>query len=218
MAVDVIEAAIRHAVAIGADPDYIALLDNFCWCSSNEPKRLWQLKEACRGAYDTAVKWKTPFISGKDSMFNDFKGYDAYGKAIKISALPTLLISALGVIPDVTKTVTEDFKNEGDMLYITSDLKAYYRAIQKRQIASGISIGRGGVEVALAKAAIGGMIGLGAKIKGNEKGIIFSASPKHKFPFAKLIGKVGGDDIKIGKTRISVTEATKAYKSTFKDF
>lgn len=220
MAKYVIEQAICNAVAIGADPDYIALLDNFCWCSSDEPERLWQLKEACRGAYDTAVAYGTPFISGKDSMFNDFKGFNAKGKPIKISVPPTLLISAIGIIPDVTKTVTEDLKNEGDFVYLTNNLKAYYQAVQKNLIASAISIGRGGIEVALAKAAIAGQIGLEVKLSGEtaQKGIIFSANPKHKFSFAKLIGKVGGKEIKIGSTRLSVDKALKAYKSTFKNF
>ncbi len=222
MAKYVIEQAIRNAVAIGADPDYIALLDNFCWCSSNDPERLWQLKEACRGAYDAAVAYGTPFISGKDSMFNDFKGFDKNGKSIKISILPTLLISALGVIPDVTKTVTEDLKNAGDLIYFLKanayNLKAYYKAVQKNLINSGISIGRGGVAVALAKSAIGGMLGLDVKIKDNETGIIFSASPKHKFKFATLVGKIGGSEIKINDIRLAIKEASHAYYATFKNY
>lgn len=213
-----IEQAIQNAVAIGADPDYIALLDNFCWCSSNDPERLWQLKEACRGAHDAAIRYSTPFISGKDSMFNDFNGFDRNGKPIKISVLPTLLISAIGVIPDVTKTVTEDFKNPGDIVYIASDWKKYYQAVQKNLIASAISIGRGGIHVALAKAAIGGMLGVEAKIKGNETGIIFSASPQHKFPFAQQIGTVGGDMIKINTIKLSAKEAHQAYHETFKNY
>lgn len=220
MAKYVIEQAIQNAVAIGADPEHIALLDNFCWCSSNEPERLWQLKEACRGCYDTAVAYGTPFISGKDSMFNDFKGYDSKGKAIKISVPPTLLISAIGIIPDVTKAVTEDLKNTGDLLYVTNNLKNYHQAIKKNLIASAISIGRGGIEVALAKAAIGGMLGLEVSLRSEtpKSGIVFSANPKHKFKFAKRIGKVGGDFIKINKTKLSVKEAHKAYHATFKNY
>ncbi len=222
MAKTVIERAITNAVAVGADPSQIALLDNFCWCSSDEPERLWQLKEACRGCYDTAVKYRTPFISGKDSMFNDFKGFDAKGKPVKISALPTLLISAIGIIPDVTKAVTEDFKNDGDLIYLlrcsTPQLRKYYQAVQKNLIFSAISIGQAGVAAALAKSAMAGMLGCDAEVQGDEQGIIFSANPKHKFPFAKLIGKVGGEFIEINKTKLSVKEAAKAYHATFKSY
>ncbi len=113
-----IDTAIRNLVAAGVHPDAIALLDNFCWCSSTEPERLGQLKEAAQACYDLAVAYQAPFISGKDSMFNDFKGFDAQGKPIKISVPPTLLISSLAVIEDVKKVVSLDAKMVGDIVYV----------------------------------------------------------------------------------------------------
>ena len=118
MAAASIDSAVRAAVAAGANIDYLAILDNFCWCSPEDPHRLWQLKEAARACYDTATAYGTPFISGKDSMYNDFKGFDENGKPLKISIPPTLLISTLGVIPDATKAVSLDAKLPGDLLYI----------------------------------------------------------------------------------------------------
>ena len=109
--------AIRQNVAAGGNPDHMALMDNFCWCSSNDPKRLYQLKEAVRSCYEHAIAYGAPFISGKDSMFNDFNGFDADGNPITISVPPTLLISSLSVIPDVTKTASLDFKQPGDLIY-----------------------------------------------------------------------------------------------------
>src|SRR6185369_6733818 len=106
MAAASLDTAVRNAVAAGANPDYLALLDNFCWCSSNEPERLGQLKHAAKACYDYAVIYGTPYISGKDSMFNDFKGFDKDGNEIKISIPPTLLISSFGVIDDITKVVS----------------------------------------------------------------------------------------------------------------
>jgi phosphoribosylformylglycinamidine synthase subunit PurSL len=93
-------------------------LDNFCWCSSKDPVRLGQLKAAVQACYDIAVAYQTPFISGKDSMFNDFSGYNQNGQEIKISILPTLLISAIGIIGDVRKSISIDFKIPGDLVYI----------------------------------------------------------------------------------------------------
>ncbi len=121
MASCAIDTAIRAAVAAGADPDYLALLDNFCWCSSDEPERLFQLKRAAQACYDYAVAYETPFISGKDSMFNDFKGYDESGKPIKISVPPTLLISAIGVVPDAEKMISLDAKYPGDLVYVLGE-------------------------------------------------------------------------------------------------
>ena len=121
MAACAIDSAIRNAVCVGADPEKIALLDNFCWCSSNDPERLWELKEAVRACYDYALEYKTPFISGKDSMFNDFKGFNEKDEEIKISIPPTLLISSIGVIEDVRKCISLDAKFEGDLIYLIGD-------------------------------------------------------------------------------------------------
>ncbi len=116
-----IDTAIRQAVAAGADPDAIAILDNFCWCDSNNPIRLAELKHAGEACYDIAVAYGTPFISGKDSMFNDFKGYDEKGNAIAISVLPTVLVSAISVLPDATKAVSLDLKFAGDLVYMLGE-------------------------------------------------------------------------------------------------
>ncbi|OGG21663.1 phosphoribosylformylglycinamidine synthase [Candidatus Gottesmanbacteria bacterium RIFCSPHIGHO2_02_FULL_40_13] len=121
MAAASIDTAIRNVVSVGADPDAIALLDNFCWCSSDDPERLGQLKRAAKACFDLATVFETPFISGKDSMFNDFKGYDRDGKPLKISIPPTLLISSIGVVGDVTQAVSLDVKFPGDLVYILGD-------------------------------------------------------------------------------------------------
>src|SRR5665648_49095 len=98
MTANSLDTAVKNAVITGADLNKIVLLDNFCWCSSNEPERLGQLKRAAQACYDYALNYKTPFISGKDSMFNDWQGLDRNKKPIKLSILPTVLISALGII------------------------------------------------------------------------------------------------------------------------
>ncbi len=118
MAAGAIDTAIRNLVVVGAAPERIALLDNFCWCSSDEPERLGQLKRAARACYDFATAYGTPFISGKDSMFNDFKGFDEQDRPVKISVPPTLLISSLGIIPEVMRSVTLEAKSPGDRLYL----------------------------------------------------------------------------------------------------
>ncbi|MCX6817168.1 MAG: phosphoribosylformylglycinamidine synthase subunit PurL [Candidatus Beckwithbacteria bacterium] len=123
MAGNAIDAAVRNAVSVGANFDKIALLDNFCWCSSDEAQKQGELKRAVEACYDVAVIYQTPFISGKDSMFNDFSGFDKNGQSVKISILPTLLISSIGIIDDITKAVSIDFKFPGDLIYILGETK-----------------------------------------------------------------------------------------------
>ncbi|PIQ79424.1 phosphoribosylformylglycinamidine synthase [Candidatus Peregrinibacteria bacterium CG11_big_fil_rev_8_21_14_0_20_41_10] len=118
MAACAIDTAIRNAVAVGGNVDHMALMDNFCWCSSNDPERLGQLKAAVKACYDYAVDFGTPYISGKDSMFNDFRGFDADGEPLEISVPPTLLISSLSVLPDVRKTQTLEPKMADDLVYV----------------------------------------------------------------------------------------------------
>jgi phosphoribosylformylglycinamidine synthase len=118
-----IDTAIRGLVAMGIPPSAIAILDNFCWCSSDEPERLGQLKLAAQGCYDFAKAFGTPFISGKDSMFNDFSGFDAAGTPVKISVPPTLLISSIGVHADAAKAVSLDAKIDGDLVYVIGGTK-----------------------------------------------------------------------------------------------
>jgi phosphoribosylformylglycinamidine synthase len=118
-----IDSAIRNAVAAGGNINHMALMDNFCWCSSDEPERLYQLKDAARGCYEFATTYKTPFISGKDSMFNDFKGFDDENNQIKISVYPTLMISSIGVIEDIHHSCSVDFKIPGDIVYVVGETK-----------------------------------------------------------------------------------------------
>lgn len=118
-----LDMAVRAAVAAGADIKHLALLDNFCWCSSDEPERLGQLKRAVEKIYDLAVLYETPFISGKDSMFNDFKGYDSKGNPIKVSAPPTLLVSSIGVIYDIAQSISLVPKAPGDLVYLLGETK-----------------------------------------------------------------------------------------------
>ncbi len=121
MAACSIDTAVRNIVSAGGALDRIALLDNFCWCDSNNPERLGQLKEAARACYDFAVQYGTPYISGKDSMFNDFKGYDEDFNEVFISVPPTLLISSTGIIEDITLALSIDFKFAGDLIYIIGE-------------------------------------------------------------------------------------------------
>ncbi|MDY6935124.1 MAG: AIR synthase-related protein [Spirochaetota bacterium] len=118
MAACSIDTAIRNAISVGGTLKRIALLDNFCWCDSENPTRLAELKDAARACYDFAVAYGTPYISGKDSMFNDFRGYDENYEEVFISIPPTLLISSIGIVENVNRCQTIDFKFEGDQIYI----------------------------------------------------------------------------------------------------
>ncbi len=115
MAISAIDEAVRNAVAVGADPDRIAILDNFCWGNPTYPDRLGALVRTCEGCYDGAVAYGTPFISGKDSLYNEFNGKPIPG---------TLLISAIAIVPDMNRVATSDLKRAGNLLYLVGETRA----------------------------------------------------------------------------------------------
>ncbi len=174
MAINVIDEAIRNAVTVGADPDRIALLDNFCWGDPLRPETLGSLVEAARGCYDAAIAYGTPFISGKDSLNNEYLGADGLRHAIP----DTLLISTIGLIEDVNNAVTMDVKEAGNAVYVlqsTNTLhaaKAMYRALHAAMTAGLVGachdVSEGGLAVAAAEMCIGGRLGMSLTIDAGD--------------------------------------------------
>tara|TARA_R110000737_G_scaffold2923_1_gene8342 strand:- start:197895 stop:200849 length:2955 start_codon:yes stop_codon:yes gene_type:complete len=112
MTLAAIDECIRNLVCVGTDPDRIAILDNFCWPSCKKPENLGSLVRAAHACYDGAKAYKTPFVSGKDSLNNQFTTKD--GTTIEIP--PTLLITGMGIVPTLDRVVTSDMKRTDSAL------------------------------------------------------------------------------------------------------
>ena len=187
MAVSAIDEAVRNVVSVGADPDRISILDNFCWGNPLLPDRMGGLVRACKGCYDGALQYGTPFISGKDSLNNEYTD-SSTGQQVAIP--PSLLITAMGIVPDVRRTCTMDLKSSGNLLYLVGGTRrelggSYYHRMRgcedgsvpvmaraglaaaralHRAISSGLvsachDCSEGGVAVALAEMALAGRLG-----------------------------------------------------------
>ncbi|WP_419784111.1 phosphoribosylformylglycinamidine synthase subunit PurS [Maridesulfovibrio sp.] len=120
MMANAVDEAIRNAVAVGGDITHMAGIDNFCWCdpvqSESTPDghyKLAQLVRANHALSHFCRAFGVPCISGKDSMKNDYKG-----GGVKISIPPTVLFSAVGIVPDINMCVTSDFKKPGEFIYV----------------------------------------------------------------------------------------------------
>jgi len=122
MVANAIDEAVRNAVAVGANPDYMAGLDNFCWAMGYSPedevKYTGLLVRANKALYDVTTTYKIPCISGKDSMRNEYR----IGEK-KVSVPPTMMFSLVGKLPDVRKAVTMDVKHEEDLVYVLGTTK-----------------------------------------------------------------------------------------------
>ena len=182
MAVSAVDEAVRNAVAVGADPDRLALLDNFCWGNPTLPDRLGALVRTCQGCYDAALAYAAPYISGKDSLYNEFNGTPIPG---------TLLISAIAIVPDMHRAITASVKAAGNRLYLLGETRdelggsllhqlynstagtaptlppkalEHYRrlhaAMRAGLVAACHDVSEGGLAVCLAEMALGGRLGM----------------------------------------------------------
>jgi phosphoribosylformylglycinamidine synthase II len=113
MAINAVDEALRNLTAVGGDVSRVSLLDNFCWGNPNDPEQMGMLVRAVKGCYDAAIGFGAPFISGKDSLNNEYRaGGD------RLPVIPTLLISVVGVIEDASRTLDMALKTPGNLLYL----------------------------------------------------------------------------------------------------
>ncbi len=117
MVLAAIDECVRNLVCVGADPTRIAILDNFCWPSCKDPRNLGSLVRAAEACYDGAKAYRTPFISGKDSLNNQF----VTDGGVTIQIPPTLLISGFGILPEAERAVTMDAKRAGNLLVLVGE-------------------------------------------------------------------------------------------------
>jgi phosphoribosylformylglycinamidine synthase len=238
MSIAAIDEAIRNAIAVGADPSKLAILDNFCWPSVEDERTMGTLVAACEACHDAAKAYGIPFISGKDSLHNQFTNQETK-EVLKIPN--TLLISAIGVIEDVRTCVTMDLKKAGNGLWRilpkSAELKSFLAVheIVHRLIAAGLvraahDVSDGGTLVAVAEMAIAS--GLGVELKGIVEQALFDElqgtyileieTEKERELIARGglatyqgIGTVTEEaKLSVGGEAIGVEEMTKAWRGT----
>ncbi len=188
--------AVSNAVAAGANPEEMVLIDNFIWPFPDE-ESLGDLDRAVDACVDFVHATGMPFISGKDSLSSTYRGSD--GTLLKIP--PVLCVSVFGRIADVQKTVSADFKRTGSSIILvgkreleqmggsayydleglegplpvidlnTMDLtfKKLHQAIIKGEILACHDISEGGIAAALAEMCFGGGIGAAITIENKTR-------------------------------------------------
>ncbi len=188
MAHAVIDEAIRNVVAVGADPDNVALLDNFSWGDPRRASTLGELVAAVRGCCDASVAHGAPFVSGKDSLNNEYLGADG----ARHSVPPTLVITAIAHVPDANAVVTPDLKQAGNVVVqigstacefggshfakihgattgatvpapdpaAPTRYRRLHRALRSGRVRACHDVSEGGLAVALAEMAVAGRLGL----------------------------------------------------------
>ncbi len=217
MAHSVVDEAIRNVVAAGADPDRVALLDNFSWGDPRRASTLGALVAAVQGCCEAAVAHGAPFVSGKDSLNNEYLGADGNRHAIP----PTLVITAVANVADAELSITTDCKRADNILLLAGDTRDELRgshldmvlgrdgggevpaadpdaphryrgihaAIRAGLVQAAHDCSEGGLAVTLAEMAIGGRLGIEADITGDPVISLFAESN------GRLVLEVAPEDV-----------------------
>jgi phosphoribosylformylglycinamidine synthase II len=189
MAHAVVDEAMRNVVAVGADPDQVALLDNFSWGDPRRPSTLGDLVAAVDGCVAAANAYGAPFVSGKDSLNNEYTGADG----LRHSVPPTLVITAVAHLPHADRCVTPVLQRPGNAVVLLghtrpefagshldlvlgepdapgvvpapdpdarSRYQALHQAIQTGIVVACHDISEGGMAVALAEMCIAARLGI----------------------------------------------------------
>ena len=203
MAWAAVDEAVANAVAAGADPDRLSLLDNFAWGDPTDPVTMGQLVVACRGCHDAALVYGAPYVSGKDSLYNVFVSPDGERDPVT----PTLIITAVGtttperVLPTGVVAVGNDIWLVGpshgalggshydDVLgtdfggpvqAADHDAPARHRsvaeAISQGLVVSLHDVSHGGIATASAEWALGGRVGLSIDLDDSHE-VLFGEGP-----------------------------------------
>ncbi|MGA0172528.1 MAG: phosphoribosylformylglycinamidine synthase subunit PurS, partial [Phycisphaerales bacterium] len=136
MVLAAIDECVRNLVCVGADPSRIAILDNFCWPGCGDAASMGALVRAAEACYDGAIAYRTPFISGKDSLNNQF----AVGDGTTIRIPPTLLVSGFAPVESIERSATMDAKSAGNVLLLVGETTAETGGSHLRRVARGSAI------------------------------------------------------------------------------
>jgi phosphoribosylformylglycinamidine synthase II len=99
--------ACRNLACVGARPVGVTNCLNFG--NPEKPEIMWQFKEALEGISEACQVFEIPVTGGNVSFYNDTEGESIY---------PTPVLGVVGLVPNIDKTVSPGFKNEGDLIFL----------------------------------------------------------------------------------------------------
>ncbi|MBP5274380.1 MAG: phosphoribosylformylglycinamidine synthase subunit PurL, partial [Abditibacteriota bacterium] len=101
--------AARNISVSGALPNGVTDCLNFG--NPEKPEAFWQFEQAVKGLAEACEAFNAPVISGNVSFYTETPNGTIF---------PTPTIGMCGLLEDVSKRMTSDFKNPGDDIYLLS--------------------------------------------------------------------------------------------------
>ena len=104
--------AARNIACTGGVPSGVTNCLNFG--NPYDPEVYWQFSEAVRGMGDACRAFQTPVTGGNVSFYNQ----TVSGDNKPVPVFPTPTIGMVGLLPDVSKRMTLDFKEKGHLIFL----------------------------------------------------------------------------------------------------
>ncbi|EEG77410.1 phosphoribosylformylglycinamidine synthase subunit PurL [Dethiobacter alkaliphilus] len=99
--------AARNVVCSGGEP--LAVTDCLNFGNPEKPEIFWQFRKAVEGLSEACLAFDTPVIGGNVSFYNETNGEAIY---------PTPTVGIVGLLDDVQKRCTQEWKDEGDAIIL----------------------------------------------------------------------------------------------------
>ncbi|MFH0816778.1 MAG: phosphoribosylformylglycinamidine synthase subunit PurL [Methanobacteriota archaeon] len=144
----IVDEVCRNLVAVGAKPHSLTNCLNFG--NPEKPEVLGQFRETVRGMGEAAKTLGLPIPSGNVSFYNEADG---------TAVLPTAVVLGCGLEPDIRLCISSDFKREGDSIYLVGPATSAMGGSLFYNIAGGSSPEAPGVDFAILKRSIEGLLG-----------------------------------------------------------
>jgi phosphoribosylformylglycinamidine synthase II len=104
----------RNVTAVGATP--LAVTNNLNFGNPERPEIMGQLVGAVQGMGEACLALDCPVVSGNVSLYNETNGS---------AILPTPVIGCVGVMADVAKAVTSEFKAAGETIFVIGETQGW---------------------------------------------------------------------------------------------
>jgi phosphoribosylformylglycinamidine synthase len=168
----------RNLASVGARPH--SMTDCLNFGNPEKPDRLWYFREAVKGIGEVAKALSIPMPSGNVSFYNE-------GPAGAVLPTPTIL--GCGIVRDIRKCVTSDFKREGNKIVVIGRTSAEMGASAYYRLAKGSSSRVPDVDITALKAGIDVIVG------GIERGAVVACHDVSDGGLAVALAEmcIGGD-------------------------
>lgn len=141
--------AARNIVCSGGEP--LAITDNLNFGSPEKPEVFWQMEKSVDGMAEACRFLETPVIGGNVSLYNE----NAKG-----AIYPTPVVGMVGLITDIDHITTQEFKAEGDVIFLLGETKAEIGGSEFQYAVHGLTEGRPPViDLTVEKALHGAVLG-----------------------------------------------------------